>query len=150
MEKTDDEEGALMAEVMSPLVSERIWALPISGASVKFLTYLIFRSDFGGHLPMRQKDMAGEYGKTPQGISSLMAPLCDLKIVLRPQGEEREGNSYRLHPLAAKYESHEAMEAAFRRALVEIQAGELPNLKLPSYVTRPPEAEGRRPKLRVA
>jgi hypothetical protein len=140
-----------MAEVMSPLVAERIWALPISGASVKFLNYLIFRSEFGGHLPMRQKDMAREYGKTPQGISALMAPLCDLKIVLRPQGEEREGNSYRLHPLVAKYQTHEAMEAAFRRALVEIKSGELPNLKLPSYAIAPPtSADGQRPDLHVA
>lgn len=59
-----------------------------------------------------------------------MAPMCDLNTVLRPRSEERNGNSYRLHPLAAKYESPEAMEAAFRAALVRIQGGELPNLKL--------------------
>lgn len=138
-----------MAEVMSPLVSERIWALPISGSAVKFLQYLLYRSEFGGHIPVKQKDMACEYHqKTPQAISALMAPLCDLKIVLRPRSEERNGNSYRLHPLAAKYESHEAMEAAFRQALRDIKAGELPNLRLPAYVIAPP-AEGR-PNLQVA
>ncbi len=139
-----------MAEVMSPLVSERIWALPISGAAVKFLTYLVARSEFGGHLPMRQKDMAREYGKTPQGISVLIAPLCELNIVLRPQGEQREGNSYRLHPLAARYESHESLEDSFRSALEQIRAGLLPNLKLPAYVIAPPAATGQKPNLQVA
>ncbi|MFF2653534.1 hypothetical protein [Streptomyces sp. NPDC058045] len=138
-----------MAEVMSPLVSERIWALPVSGSAVKFLQYLVFRSEFGGHIPVRQKDMAREFGgKSPQAISALMAPLCDLKVVLRPPSEGRDGNSYRLHPLAAKYESHEVMEASFRKALRDIKAGDLPNLKLPSYAATPP-SEGT-PKLRIA
>lgn len=137
-----------MAEVMSPIVSERIWALPISGAAVKFLQYLIFRSDFGGQLPVRQKDMAQEYKITPQAVSKLIASLCDLNIVLRPRSEGRQGSSYRLHPLVAKYESHESMEAAFRHTLVSMQSGDLPNLKLPSYVAAPP-TEGR-PNLRVA
>lgn len=138
-----------MANVMSPIVAERIWALPLSGSAVKFLQYLVSRSDFGGQLPVRQKDMATEYGVTPQAVSGLMAPLCDLNIVLRPRTEERNGNSYRLHPLAAKYESPENMEAAFRDALVRIQAGELPNLKLPAYHQAPPAPTGR-PKLQVA
>ena len=138
-----------MAEVMSPLVGERIWALPISGSSVKFLQYLLCHAEFGGHIPVKQKNRAREYHqRTPQAISALMAPLCDWRIVLRPRGEERDGNSYRLHPLAAKYESHEAMEAAFRRALRDIKAGELPNLQLPAYVIAPP-TEGR-PNLQVA
>ncbi|MCX5345844.1 MULTISPECIES: hypothetical protein [Streptomyces] len=137
-----------MAEVLSPIVSDRIWAVPVSGAAVKFLHYLVFRSEFGGHLPVRQKDMAKEYKITPQAVSLLMAPLCDLNIVLRPSSDGRGGNSYRLHPLAAKYESHDDMEAAFRHTLQAIKAGELPNLKLPSYATAPP-SEGR-PNLQVA
>ncbi|MFJ1902060.1 MULTISPECIES: hypothetical protein [unclassified Streptomyces] len=138
-----------MAEVLSPIVGDRIWALPVSGAAVKFLHYLVFRSDFGGNLPVRQKDMAQEYKITPQAVSSLMAPLCDLNIVLRPRNEDgRRGNSYKLHPLAAKYASHDDMEAAFRHTLQAIKAGDLPNLKLPSYATAPP-TEGR-PNLQVA
>ncbi|MFZ3494485.1 hypothetical protein ACODT5_14890 [Streptomyces sp. 5.8] len=138
-----------MAHVMSPIIAERIWALPLSGAAVKFLQYLVSRSDFGGVLPVRQKDMAAEYGVTPQAVSALMAPLCELNIVLRPRSEERKGNSYRLHPLAAKYENPETMEVAFREALVRIQAGDLLNLKLPTYHQAPPAATGR-PKLEVA
>lgn len=138
-----------MANVMSPIVAERIWALPLSGSAVKFLQYLVSRSEFGGSLPVRQKDMAAEYGVTPQAVSGLMAPLCDLNIVLRPRSEERAGNSYSLHPLAAKYESPESMEEAFRAALVRIQAGDLPNLKLPAYHQAPPAPTGR-PKLQVA
>lgn len=138
-----------MAEVLSPVVSERIWALPISGSSVKFYNYLLYRSDFGGHLPIKQKDMAREYRVTPQAISNLMAPLCDLNIVLRPKNEDGgKGNSYRLHPLAAKYASPEDMENSFRQAIASIKAGDLPNLKLPSYASVPP-AEGR-PNLQVA
>jgi hypothetical protein len=137
-----------MAQVMSPLISERIWALPISPAAVKFLQYLIFRSEFGGQLPVRQKEMAPEYKITPQAVSNLMATLCDLNLVLRPQYEGRQGNSYRLHPFAAKYESHEDMEAAIRAAVRSIKAGELPNVKLPSYASAPP-AQGRA-KLQVA
>ncbi|WP_331738051.1 hypothetical protein [Streptomyces sp. NBC_01276] len=138
-----------MANVMSPIIAERIWALPLSGSAVKFLQYLVSRSDFGGALPVRQKDMAAEYGVTPQAVSGLMAPLCDLNIVLRPRSGERNGNSYRLHPLAAKYESPQDMEAAFRATLVRIQAGDLPNLKLPAYQQTPPTPTGR-PKLQVA
>ncbi|WP_432190418.1 hypothetical protein [Streptomyces sp. Tue6028] len=141
-----------MAEVMSPVVSERIWALPVSPATVKFLNYLLFRSDFGGSLPVRQKDMAAEYNVTPQAISNLIAPLCELNIVLRPKNEDGNrgrGNSYRLHPLAAKYESHEDMEAAFRSAIASIKAGQLPNLMLPSYRAVPPSADSH-PKLQVA
>ncbi|GAA3475578.1 MULTISPECIES: hypothetical protein [Streptomyces] len=137
-----------MAEVLSPIVSDRIWAVPVSGAAVKFLQYLVFRSEFGGHLPVRQKDMAKEYGITPQAVSLLMAPLCDLKIVLRPRNEGRQGNSYRLHPLAAKYQNHDDMEAAFRHTLDAIRNGQLPNLELPSYTTAPPR-EGK-PNLQVA
>ncbi|POX44131.1 hypothetical protein C3489_36935 [Streptomyces sp. Ru71] len=138
-----------MAEVMSPIVSERIWALPVSGATVKFLQYLLYRSDFGGRLPVRQKDMAREYRVTPQAISNLIAPLCELNIVLRPKnGDGSKGNSYRLHPLAAKYADLDDMEAAFRSAIASIKAGDLPNLKLPAYAAVPP-AEGR-PNLQVA
>jgi len=139
-----------MAQVLSPIVAERIWALPLSGSAVKFLQYLISRSDFGGHLPVRQVDMAREYhGKTPQAISALMGPLCDLALVIRPEGGERGGNSYRLHPLAAKYESHEDMEKAFRQALADIKASTLPNLNLPRYTVAPP-SEGVGPNLQVA
>lgn len=141
-----------MPDVMSPVVSERIWALPVSPATVKFLNYLVFRSDFGGSLPVRQKDMATEYGVTPQAISNLIAPLCELNIVLRPKNEEGsrgKGNSYRLHPLASKYESPQDMEAAFRAAIASIKAGDLPHLKLPSYRAVPPAAAGQ-PNLQVA
>lgn len=41
------------------------------------------------------------------------------------------------------------MEAAFRAALARIQAGDLPNLKLPTYHQAPPTPTGR-PKLQVA
>jgi hypothetical protein len=119
---------------------------------VKFLQYLLHRSDFGGQLPVRQKDMAREYRVTPQAISNLMAPLCELNIVLRPQNEDGnrgKGNSYRLHPLAAKYASPEDMETAFRAAIDSIKAGDLPNLKLPRYQTVPPSADAQ-PKLQVA
>ena len=139
-----------MAEVLSPIVSERIWALPIAAASVKFLTYLISKSRYGGELPVRQKDMAIEYGKTPQGISALMAPLCELNIVLRPQSEQRDGNSYRLHPLAAKYENAESMESAFREAMGLMKAGKLPALRLPTYQVAPPAVSGEKPNLQVA
>ncbi|WP_329583546.1 hypothetical protein [Streptomyces sp. NBC_01361] len=116
---------------------------------MKFLHYLLHRSDFGGQLSVKQKDMAQEYRVTPQAVSNLIAPLCDLNIVLRPKNEDGgKGNSYRLHPLAAKYASPEDMEASFRQAIKSIKAGELPNLKLPSYASVPP-AEGR-PNLQVA
>lgn len=129
-------------QVMSPLVSERIWALPVSGAAVKFLQYLVFRSEFGGYLPVRQKEMAQEYQITQQGVSNLLAALCEINIVLRPEAVERGGNQYRLHPFAAKYESREQMETAFRQATADVKAGDLPNLHLPPYVVAPP-AEGR-------
>uniref|UniRef100_UPI003F496F80 hypothetical protein n=1 Tax=Streptomyces sp. CA-136453 TaxID=3240050 RepID=UPI003F496F80 len=134
---------------MSPIVAERIWALPLSGSAVKFLQYLVARSEFGGQLDVRQRDMASEYGVTPQSISKLMNQLCDLNLVLRPRSEERTGNSYRLHPLAAKYDSEESMEDAFRNTLTRIKAGDLPNLKLPTYVQAPPTTPAP-PKLRVA
>ncbi|GGX80279.1 hypothetical protein [Streptomyces minutiscleroticus] len=138
-----------MAEVMSPVVSERIWALPVSPAAVKFLQYLLYRSDFGGQLPVRQKQMAAEYRVTPQAVSNLIAPLCELNIVLRPKNEDgSKGNSYRLHPLAAKYASTQDMEAAFRTTIARIKAGDLPHLKLPAYAAVPP-AQGR-PDLHVA
>lgn len=137
-----------MAEVMSPLVAERIWALPVSGAGVKFLQYLLHRSEFGGQLPVRQKEMAAEYNITPQAVSNLIRPLCELNIVLRPNAEERSGNSYRLHPLAAKYASPQDMEAAFRQTLQDIKDGRLPNLRLPSYSVAPPTAG--RGKLQIA
>ncbi|GGU45223.1 hypothetical protein [Streptomyces violascens] len=121
-------------EVMSPLVSERIWALPVSGAAVKFLQYLMFRSELGGHLPVRQKEMAQEYQISQQGVSNLLASLCEINIVLRPEAAERGGNQYRLHPFAAKYESREQMEAAFRQATADVKAGELASLHLPPYV----------------
>lgn len=134
---------------MSPIVSERIWALPISGAMVKFLQYLVFRSDHGGEIPVNQRTMAQEYNITPQAVSKHVASLCDLNIVLRPQNEVRRGNSYRLHPLAAKYGSHEDMVAAFEHAVTAIKRGDLPNLDLPSYRTAPPTQQGQ-PDLRVA
>ncbi|MCB5165642.1 hypothetical protein LG634_12455 [Streptomyces bambusae] len=139
-----------MANVMSPIVAERIWALPLSASAVKFLQYLVFRSEFGGALPVRQKDMAVEYGVTPQAVSILMTPLCELNLVLRPRSEERNGNSYRLHPLAAKYETPEVMDEAFRAALDRIRAGDLPSLRLPAYQQAPPAPTGRRPKLQIA
>lgn len=92
--------------------------------------------------------MAAEYNITPQAVSNLIAPLCELNIVLRPRNGERRGNSYRLHPLAAKYRSHEDMEAAFRQTLLDIKSGQVPNLRLPSYAVAPPTAG--RPNLQVA
>lgn len=134
-----------MAEVLSPLVPERIWALPVSGASIKFLCYLLYRSEFGGAIPVRQPKMGEEFGGvTKQAISQLMAPLCELNIVLRPTR-----NSYHLHPLAARYENQEQMDKAFLQALEDIKTGRLPNLKLPQYQTAPPTQEGTR-RLHVA
>lgn len=137
-----------MAEVISPIVGDRIWALDIPAAAVKFFQYLKWRSDFGGQLPARQIDMAREYGVTKQAVSKLLAPLCDLNIVLRPENEGRKGSSYRLHPFAARYDSEESMEAALRVAMARIKAGDLQNLKLPAYAAAPPP-EGR-PSLKVA
>ncbi|MFF3731025.1 hypothetical protein ACFYXM_12045 [Streptomyces sp. NPDC002476] len=137
--------------VMSPLVPERIWALPIGAASVKFYCYLVFRGEDGGVLPS-QKQMAAEYGVTPTTVSTLLEPLFDLKIVLRSSGESgRRGNRYRLHPLAVRYDSDEAMKAAVAQAFVDMKAGRLPGLQLPEYKTAPPAAGGQTgPKLRIA
>ncbi|MFI8944077.1 hypothetical protein [Streptomyces syringium] len=132
---------------MSPLVAERIWALPIGGAAVKFLQYLVFRSEYGGSLP-KMRQMAAEYNVKPSTISALMEPLFELNIVLRSQAEGRGGNSYKLHPLASKYESAQEMEAAFARALQDMRAGRLPHVNLPEYRATPP-AEGH-PNLRIA
>ncbi|MEU5384093.1 LexA family transcriptional regulator [Kitasatospora cineracea] len=138
-------------EVMSPLVSTRIWAVPASPAAVKFLAFLVAISEPGGALPMRQREMAESFGKSQQSISLHLAALCDLNIVLRPPGDQREGNSYSLHPFAAKYESTKAMEDAFRQALTDIKEGRLPNLLLPAYKTAPPSPSEEKPKLhRVA
>ncbi|WP_189852410.1 hypothetical protein [Streptomyces omiyaensis] len=126
--------------VMSPLVSERIWALPIRPPSVKFLLYLVFRSENGGALPS-QREMALEYKVSPATVSTLLAPLFDLGVVLRGRSEERGGNRYRLHPLAAKYDSIESMNAAFAQALEDMRAGRLAMLDIPEYQTAPP-AEG--------
>ncbi|MER7688799.1 hypothetical protein [Streptomyces sp. NPDC097610] len=134
-------------EVKSPLVGDRIWALPIGGAPVKFLQYLIFRSENGGALPS-QRQMAVEYGVKPPTISSLMEPLFELNLVLRSKAEERGGNTYRLHPLAAKYADVDEMTAAFQQAMQEIRAGRLPSLNLPENRVTPP-AEGER-NLRIA
>lgn len=133
--------------VMSPLVAERIWALPIGPAAVKFLQYLIFRSENGGALPS-QRQMATEYKVKPSSISGLMEPLIELNIVLRSRGEKRGGNRYRLHPLAAKYASAPEMEAAFARALQDMRTGKMPHVKVPEYRAVPP-AEGR-PDLHIA
>ncbi|MET9657249.1 hypothetical protein [Streptomyces sp. NPDC006510] len=133
--------------VMSPLVAERIWALPIGAAPVKFLQYLIFRSENGGALPS-QREMAVEYKVKPPTVSALMEPLFELNLVLRSRAEGRGGNRYRLHPLAAKYESVTEMEAAFACALEEMKSGKLPTIQLPEYRAAPP-AEGR-PDLRIA
>ncbi|MEV6676373.1 hypothetical protein AB0N09_05810 [Streptomyces erythrochromogenes] len=135
--------------VLSPLVSERIWALPIGAAAVKFLHYLVYRSDFGGALPVRQKQMAIEYKVVPSTVSTMLEQLVEVNIVLRaPGGVGKKGNTYCLHPLAAKYESSEAMEAGWRQALLDMKAGRLVGLNLPEYQTVPP-AEGS-PDLRVA
>ncbi|MFE4829810.1 hypothetical protein [Streptomyces sp. NPDC056672] len=133
--------------VMSPIVAERIWALPIGQASVKFFQYLVFRAE-NGLLPS-QREMAREYKVARSTISTLMEPLFDLKLVLRSPGEERGGNRYSLHPLAAKYDSMEEMEAAFAHALGEMQAGRLPALNLPEYSAVPPSVSGQ-PGLRIA
>jgi len=135
-------------EVMSPLVASRIWALPGSAASVKFLQYLVHRSEPGGALPSQRK-MAREYNVAPSTISTLMEPLFKRNLVLRSGGGERGGNRYRLHPLAAKYSSIEEMEAAFRKALKDMQEDRLPSLLLPEYRAVPP-AEGTQPNLRIA
>ncbi|MFC8953675.1 hypothetical protein ACFT8P_13735 [Streptomyces sp. NPDC057101] len=136
--------------VMSPLVSTRIWALPIGGAPVKFLQFLVFRSEPGGALPS-QRTMATEYGVAPSTVSALLEPLFELNIVLRSKAEAEEGrggNRYKLHPLAATYDSIESMTAAFAQALEDMRAGRLAPLNLPEYQTVPP-AEGR-PELRIA
>ncbi|MDQ0847682.1 hypothetical protein [Streptomyces sp. V1I6] len=133
--------------VMSPLVSERIWALPIGAAPVKFLQYLVFKSENGGALPS-QKAMAVDYKVTPSTVSTLLDPLFELNIVLRRRAGERGGNRYRLHPLAAKYDSIESMEAAFTQALEDMKSGRLPTINVPEYRAAPP-AEGR-PELRIA
>ena len=137
--------------VLSPLVSERIWALPVSPASVKFLNYLIHKSEFGGHLAVRQADMASDYGVSRQAVSLLLNPLIELGIVLRsPGGSRRAGNDYRLHPLAAKYSDADSMEAAFLKAFHQIKDGELVNLRLPTYTAVPPATDGKTPNLQVA
>ncbi|MFC8176281.1 hypothetical protein [Streptomyces sp. NPDC057325] len=133
--------------VMSPLVSERIWALPINAPSVKFLQYLVFRSANGGALPS-QRDMAREYKVSPTTVSTLLGPLFEINLVLRHQAEERGGNKYRLHPLAAKYDSIDAMHEAFQQAVEDMKNGDLAVLNLPEYQSAPP-AEGR-PALRIA
>ncbi|MER5966827.1 hypothetical protein [Streptomyces sp. NPDC002057] len=134
--------------VMSPLVSTRIWALPIGGAPVKFLQFLVFRSEPGGALPS-QRTMATEYGVAPSTVSALLEPLFELNIVLRSKAEEgRGGNRYKLHPLAATYDSIDSMTAAFAQALEDMRAGRLATLNLPEYRAVPP-VEGR-PELRIA
>jgi DNA-binding transcriptional ArsR family regulator len=135
-------------KVMSPLVADRIWALPIGAAAVKFLQYLVFKSEDGGALPS-QRHMAREYRVTPSTISALMEPLFEANLVLRSRGEERGGNRYKLHPLACKYGSMEEMETAFAAALADMKTGKLPGINLPEYQTVPP-AEGAQPDLRIA
>ncbi|MFB6985588.1 hypothetical protein [Streptomyces sp. NPDC056304] len=135
--------------VMSPLVTERIWALPIGPAAVKFLSYLVFKSLPGSGALPPQKTMAVEYKVTPSAISHLLEPLFELNIVLRtPSERSKRANSYSLHPLAARYESAQAMDEAFAQALVDMKAGRLVPLKLPEYQTVPP-TQGT-PVLRVA
>ncbi|MEV8535621.1 hypothetical protein [Streptomyces sp. NPDC051211] len=135
--------------VMSPLVTERIWALPIGAAAVKFLSYLVYRSQPGtGALPS-QKGMAAEYNVSPAAVNQLLNPLFELNIVLRtPSERSKKTNRYNLHPLAARYESPEAMDEAFAQALADMKAGRLAPLNLPEYRAVPP-SEGR-PDLRVA
>ncbi|MEW1699330.1 MULTISPECIES: hypothetical protein [unclassified Streptomyces] len=125
--------------VMSPLVTERIWALPIGAAAVKFLSYLVFRSQMGtGSLPSQQV-MSAEYKVSPAAVSKLLDPLFELNIVLRtPSERSKRANSYSLHPLAARYESAEAMDDAFAQALDDMRSGHLPPLQLPEYQTAPP------------
>jgi DNA-binding transcriptional MocR family regulator len=135
-------------EVMSPLVADRIWALPGGAASVKFFQYLVFRSGSGGVLPS-QREMAREYKVAPSTISTLMEPLFERNLVLRSGGGERGGNRYRLHPLAAKYSSVDEMKAAFAKALADMREGRLPTLLLPEYQAVPP-TEGGQPDLRIA
>ncbi|MFE5595449.1 hypothetical protein [Streptomyces sp. NPDC056549] len=129
-------------------MASRIWALPIGGATVKFLQYLVFRSENGGALPS-QREMAVEYNVSPSTVSTLLDPLFERHIVLRTKAEERGGNRYRLHPLAAKYDNIESMEAAFAHALEEMKAGRLPAINIPEYKVVPPD-EGHRPELRIA
>ncbi|MCX4784599.1 hypothetical protein [Streptomyces sp. NBC_01264] len=84
--------------VMSPLVTERIWALPIGGAAVKFLSYLVFRSEPGSGVLPSQKTMAIEYNVSPSAISNLLDPLFELNIVLRtPSERSKRANRYSLH-----------------------------------------------------
>ncbi|MFF3957434.1 hypothetical protein ACFYY1_30110 [Streptomyces sp. NPDC001890] len=135
--------------VMSPLVTERIWALPIGAAAVKFLSYLVFKSEPGSGVLPPQKTMAVEYKVTPANISRLLEPLFKLNIVLRtPNERSKRANSYSLHPLAARYPSAQAMDDAFAKALVDMREGRLAPLNLPVYQTVPP-TEGA-PVLRVA
>ncbi|MEV7420546.1 hypothetical protein [Streptomyces sp. NPDC089919] len=125
--------------VMSPLVTERIWALPLGAAAVKFLCYLISRGEMGtGNLPSQQV-MASEYKVSPAAVSKLLDPLFELAVVLRtPSERSQRANSYCLHPLAARYESSEAMDEAFALALQDMREGKLPPLQLPEYQAVPP------------
>ncbi|MFE1557442.1 hypothetical protein ACFW6V_21000 [Streptomyces sp. NPDC058734] len=77
-------------------------------------------------------------------MSKLLTPLFELNVVLRtPSERSRRANSYILHPLAARYESVEAMDDAFAQALDDMREGRLPLLQLPEYQAAPP-AEGPR------
>ena len=92
-----------MAEVISPIVGERIWALPVSGAAVKFLQYLIYRSEFGGEIPVRQVDMAREVKITPQAVSNHIAQLGGSAALCCGRTAGTDVGSHPLDPLAAKY-----------------------------------------------
>ncbi|MFJ3841085.1 hypothetical protein ACIPY6_37055 [Streptomyces sp. NPDC090054] len=128
--------------VMSPLVTERICALPVGPAAVKFLCYLVYRSEYNTGVLPAQKVMSAEYGVSPAAVSLLLEPLFKLNIVLRnPSQRSRRANSYFLHPLAARYESTEALDNGFAQALEGMQSGPLPRINLPEYQAVPP-AEG--------
>ncbi|MER5811436.1 hypothetical protein ABT143_25145 [Streptomyces sp. NPDC002033] len=130
-------------------MTERVWALPIGAAAVKFLSYLVYRSEIGTGVLPSQQAMALEYKVSPATVSKLLDPLFDLRIVLRTPSERgRRANSYHLHPLAARYPSADAMDDAFAQALADMQSGVLPPLNLPMYRTAPP-AEGT-PRLSLA
>ncbi|MFB7896147.1 hypothetical protein ACFC1B_07430 [Streptomyces xiamenensis] len=135
-------------QTLSPLVWERLWMLPVPPASTVMMSYLLGVSEYGGHIPVKQDDMAKTLRTTPQAISKRLKPLCEINLLLRPDGEKRAGNRYRLHPWAAKYENPDKMADAIRQATADIQAGRLATPLIPAYIHAPLAKPGR-PDLRV-
>ncbi|MEV0604646.1 hypothetical protein AB0I82_35850 [Streptomyces sp. NPDC050315] len=135
-------------ESMHPAVISQLCLL-VPPPTIQVMSYLYKIMEPGGRLPKSQAAMAQDLGIAKQTMSNRLAPLRELNVVLRTDSEKRGGNSYYVHPLAAKYESFEAMEAAIAKALHEMKAGRLARLRVPMYDAAPPRPEGG-PVLRVA